>query len=372
MGSTGAGASGVSRENDLWSVLGQESARSARRSAAMVHKLSSWFVGTFVVAALAVQAVQGQEPAAKDAKGSPSPGPGGAQDGAEPQAPALPPGVVARVNGRDIKLEDYTGYLLASLGKSKLDELIDRLLLEEEAKALGVAIEPEKVESMVEEQIDRTIKSLYQGSRESYVAGLAKRRSTLEDQKAKLRQDLYYDALRAEVILKTRQTTEADLKRQFEKTHGEGGVQHVVRHILISTRGQGGETPSRPPAEAKERAEKVVQEIQGGLDFVQAVKQYSDDAFTKRNDGRIAHYRKGAYGEAFHQAVTKLTKESPLSGAVESPRGFHVVQLVERTVTRLEDVRPELEKVLRGQPPSTKEKQDLVRRLREKAKIEGL
>ena len=59
-----------------------------------------------------------------------------------PPAPSepLPPGVIARVNGKDLTLQDYLGYLYASFGKSRLEELIDRLLVEEEAKNLGIAL----------------------------------------------------------------------------------------------------------------------------------------------------------------------------------------------------------------------------------------
>ena len=105
---------------------------------------------------------------------------------------------------------------------------------------------------------------------------------------------------------------------------------------------------------------------------MQAVKQYSDDALTKKNDGRIPLYQKGFYGEAFHNAVTQLTPEKPISGIVESPRGFHIIQLIERQTTRFEDVKAEVEKQVRTQAPSAMERKLLLDRLRAKAKIEGL
>jgi parvulin-like peptidyl-prolyl isomerase len=299
----------------------------------------------------------------------------------------LPPGVLARVNGKDITLDDYVGYLFASLGKSRLDEFVDRLLVEEEAKTLGVAIAPQQVETALEERIDRTVKGLYQGKEESFIESLAKRRTSLEEHRAKLRQDLYYEMLWSEVVLKSRQVTDADVQRQFERSYGEGGVLYTLRHVLVSARAAGTVPPGSPAgegdpgrggpslrtaAEARERAEKILKEIQGGLDFAQAVKQYSDDAFTKKNEGRIPHYRKGFYSDAFHNAVTQLTPESPQSGVVESPRGFHILQLVEKQVTKLDQVRADLEKVVKTQAPTVKEKHELIARLRAKSKVEGL
>ncbi len=301
--------------------------------------------------------------------------------------PGLPPGVLARVNGKDITLDDYVGYLFASLGKSRLDEFVDRLLVEEEAKTLGVVIAPQQVETALEERLDRTVKGLYQGNKDSFAESLAKRRTSLEEHRAKLRQDLYYEMLWSEVVLKSRQVTDADVERQFERSYGEGGVLYTLRHILVSARTAGTVPPgsaagegdpgaggpsARTTAEARERAEKILKEIQGGLDFVQAVKLYSDDAFTKKNEGRIPHYRKGFYSDAFHNAVTQLTPESPQSGVVESPRGFHILQLVEKQVTKLDQVRADLEKVVKTQVPTVKERHELISRLRAKSRVEGL
>jgi parvulin-like peptidyl-prolyl isomerase len=309
-------------------------------------------------------------------------------EGAAARAPAdgppsgeLAPGVLARLNGRDIRVDEYAGYLLASLGKSRLDEYIDRLLLEEEAKRLEVAVSPEEVEASVEERIDRTVKGLYKGAKENYLANLARRRTTLEEEKARLRQERYYELLREKVILKTREVGDDAMRRQFETAYGEDGVKYVLRHILISWRAvPGGEPkvaaaggePARTKAEARERAEKVLKELQAGGDFAQAAKQYSDEPRTRDNEGRIPTYRKNFYGEDFHQAVLQLTPERPLSGIVETPRGFHLIQLVEKQVTQLDSVRAEVEKAVRTQPPSAAERLELTKRLRDKAKIEGL
>ena len=209
----------------------------------------------------------------------------------------------------------------------------------------------------------------------------------MEEEKARLRQERYYDILREKVILKTREVTDEDIRREFERVYGDGGVRYTLRHILISTRpatprpdeGAPGQDPAkvapepaRTKEEARERAEKVLAEIRGGLDFVQAVKQYSDDHFTKKNDGRIPTYRKGTYGNDFHAAAVNLTTQGPVSGVVESQRGFHIIQLVEKTEAKLDDTRAEIEKMAKSQPPSPRERLELTSRLREKAKIEGL
>src|SRR5688572_2391806 len=297
-------------------------------------------------------------PAAEKAPEAPQAPPAAAPPAAAPPGadPRFPPGVVARVNGRDITVDEYAGYLLASMGKSRLDEYVDRLLLDAEAKSIGITVTQEEVEASVEERLDRTIKGLYKGNKEAYAANLERRRSSVEEERARLRQDRYYDLLREKVILKTREVGDEDIRREFERVHGEGGVRYTLRHILISTRpgpsrpeeaapgddaAKAAPEPARTKAEARERAEKVLGEIRGGLDFVQAVKQYSDDQFTKKNDGRIPTYRKGAYGNDFHAAVEGLSPQSPVSAIVEAKggHGYHIIQLVEKIETKLDDVR---------------------------------
>ncbi len=146
----------------------------------------------------------------------------------------------------------------------------------------------------------------------------------------------------------------------------------MLRHILVSKRVRTSEGPVRSDSEARARAAQILGELEGGLDFVQAVKQYSDDTFTKRNEGRIVHYRKEFYGDEFHQAVNSLVAEQPRSGVVASPRGYHLVELIERRATKFEDVKVELEAFFKTRPPTVEEKHALTARLREKAEIEGL
>lgn len=291
------------------------------------------------------------------------------------QAPNLPPGVLARVNGREVTVQDYTAYLFATLGRSKLNEFLDRLLTEEEAKRLGVIPTPEEVEERVEARVESAIRALHQGSVDRFQETLAKRGLTMEEHKQKLRQENAYSILEEKCILKDRKVTEQDLRQRFEQTYGEGGVQYEIRHILVSTRPRP-QNPGepRPPAmseqDARLKAEALSKELQGGADFVQLVRSSSDDELTRRNDGRIAQYRKGYRGQEFHDAVAKLTEENRLSGVVRSPQGFHLIQLIEKKLTRFEDRKDEIQKVLVSQPPTPQERATFIKALREKAKLE--
>ena len=296
-------------------------------------------------------------------------GDAGTDAGGEDEA-GLPEGVLARVNGRDVTVEEYAAYLLASIGKSKLDEYVDRLLIQAEAEELDIEITPQRVEELLSERIERTIEALHQGDRELFIASLEKRSTSLEDYQAQLRQEIYYDALREGIILSRRTVTDEDVRREFERVYGEDGTQLVLRHVLVATRAGPIDGEGRSETEAKERAETILKEIQGGLRFEEAVAKYSDDNYRKRNGGLIPHYREGLFGKDFHEAVSALTMENPVSGVIASPRGYHIAKLVERRTTRFEDVAKELREALEKRPPTPRERHELITALRAKATIE--
>ncbi len=300
------------------------------------------------------------------------------KEGAPENARALPAGVLARVGGKDITFQEYSQYLYSIYGRTKLNDLIDRILIEEEARRLGIAVTPEEVEKEVQAQIEKTLRGLYQGDQAKLEDNLKQRGMTLVDHREKLRQEAAYSLLRDAAIIKVRAVSEADLKQQFEKVYGEGGVRLELRHLFIATRdakagtGNTGNAGANLPSdqEAREKAEKILKELRGGADFIQMVKTYSDDLLTKRNDGRIPVYYKNYYGEEFHQAVMGLTEENRLSGVVRSPRGYHIVYLVRREKTRFEDKKAEILEFLKTQPPTTRERQEFLKGRRAQAKIE--
>ncbi|MBN1443235.1 MAG: peptidylprolyl isomerase [Planctomycetes bacterium] len=285
----------------------------------------------------------------------------------------LPPGVVARVDGRDIVLREYADYLLASIGKRKLGEYIDRLLIAAEAQREGIVVTPQEVDELVESRIERTIDGIFQGDRGRYLEALERQGTSLEDRMDELRQSLYYETLLTKIILKRREIGDDALRLEFERVYGKDGVRFDLRHILVSTgrrTGPDGDAlPPRQEAAARARAEGILQEIRAGADFVEQVKKYCDDTFTRRGEGRIPSYSASLFGPEFHAAVLKLSAEQPISEVVRSPRGFHIIQFLGRQETKFEDVKAALLEDLRRRPPSAKESLDAMARLREKAEI---
>ncbi len=81
--------------------------------------------------------------------------------------------------------------------------------------------------------------------------------------------------------------------------------------------------------QAKELAQSLLDSIKGGADFGLLAKQYSEDPGSAVQSGDLGFVQRGVFYPEFEAAAFAL-EEGELSGVVESPVGFHVIQLIER------------------------------------------
>ncbi|MBI5476868.1 MAG: peptidylprolyl isomerase [Ignavibacteriales bacterium] len=86
----------------------------------------------------------------------------------------------------------------------------------------------------------------------------------------------------------------------------------------------------------KQLAQKILDSISAGGDFASFASRYSDDPGTKPSGGDLGFVRRGEFFPEFEEAVFSL-KDKELSQVVETPIGFHIIQLMER---RGEQVHP--------------------------------
>lgn len=94
--------------------------------------------------------------------------------------------------------------------------------------------------------------------------------------------------------------------------------------------------------EAKAKAQKLVAEIRGGVDFVKLVRENSDDAASKEKDGDFATLRPtDNIPDAIKSAVFAL-KQGEVSEPVEQPNGFYILRAEEISYRPLAEVRNEL------------------------------
>ncbi|MCF6268806.1 MAG: peptidylprolyl isomerase [Melioribacteraceae bacterium] len=80
---------------------------------------------------------------------------------------------------------------------------------------------------------------------------------------------------------------------------------------------------------ARKLAESLLDSLRHGADFAQLATKYSDDPGSKTQGGDLGSVQRGVFYPEFESAAFAL-EEKEISGVVESPVGFHIIQLLER------------------------------------------
>jgi len=96
----------------------------------------------------------------------------------------------------------------------------------------------------------------------------------------------------------------------------------TVRHILIRVAENASEEDA---AKAKSRAEAVKKEIEGGLDFAEAAKKYSEDSSSAASGGNLDPFADGEMVQEFSDAAFK-TKVGEISEPVKTVYGWHIIK----------------------------------------------
>ena len=104
----------------------------------------------------------------------------------------------------------------------------------------------------------------------------------------------------------------------------EGVARMRASHILFSTEGM----DDTGKASVKEQAEKVMEEIKGGLDFALAASQYGQDG-TAQTGGDLGWFAKEDFVEPFANATYAAKSTGLLPNLVETEYGYHIISVTE-------------------------------------------
>jgi peptidyl-prolyl cis-trans isomerase C len=132
--------------------------------------------------------------------------------------------------------------------------------------------------------------------------------------------------------------TDEALKKEYETIKaGLGDKEYRARHILV---------------EKKEDAEGLIKQLQAGSKFEDLAKANSKDPGSKDNGGDLDWAVPSNYVKPFADALVALQKGKYTATPVQSPFGFHVIQLDDirdAKAPSFEEVKAQLTQRLQGQ-----------------------
>jgi len=153
------------------------------------------------------------------------------------------------------------------------------------------------------------------------------RRWLADDQRRQLFAQRLIEAQRQKGKLRPIPPTDAQMREFWEQNR----AQQPQRPATVSFR----QIVVRPVPDsaarqrALARADSLVLELRRGADFAAAAKRFSADSASAAQGGELGWFRRGVMVKEFEDVAFRL-RPGEISGAVETPFGFHVIKL-ERT-----------------------------------------
>lgn len=298
------------------------------------------------------------------------------------QAEAAPDAPVATVNGETIskgqlerELAGIQGRMarqgqpvpdeaLSQIRDQVLDQMIGEELLFQESHKQKIHVDDQKIQAQIDE-MGQSFEDKAAFDLALTNAGLSREVLTERLRRQMAIQQLIEDKIVAGVVVAEARADE------FYKANPEIFVQPEqvrARHILIRTEA---EADAAAKAEARKQIDEIRQKATDGEDFAALAKTHSQDPGSKENGGDLGFFARGQMVKPFEDVAFGL-KEDEVSQVVETPFGFHLIQVTGRKpaeTVAYETVKPRILEHLKQQ--AIREKLDAyVDGLRQGAKIE--
>jgi peptidyl-prolyl cis-trans isomerase C len=206
--------------------------------------------------------------------------------------------------------------------KELLDLMVDQELLYQAAVKGGFAPSDQKVE----EEFAKGGQGFK--SPEEFEAALARNGMDKTSYSSFLKRRISVDSMLQEQIAKNVKVTDAEVDEfhtgNIEKFATPEQVR--ARHILVKM--ESGATAEQKAAAKKKIEEVLVKAREGGVDFAELAKVYSEGPSAPQG-GDLGLFTRGRMVPAFEEAAFSM-KAGEISGVVETQFGYHIIKVEER------------------------------------------
>jgi peptidyl-prolyl cis-trans isomerase C len=252
---------------------------------------------------------------------------------------------------------------LATLKKDILEGLIEREILYQESQKAGIKIKDQPVDQQL-----AAIKKRFPTEAE-YTNALSKMNLTEDEIKAQISRGLAIRELIDKQIASKIVITDAETKAYYDDNPQlfKQSEQVKASHILIKV-DSGADDAKK--SESLKKIKDIQQKINGGGDFAELAKEYSEGPSNTRG-GDLGYFRRGQMVKPFEDTAFSM-KADEVSDIVETRFGYHIIKVYdikpEQTLAYA-DVKDKLNQRMK-QEKIEKEANQYINQLKKDAKIE--
>ncbi len=244
---------------------------------------------------------------------------------------------IAAVVGNEIILEselDFQTNMAAqqqrtvptpAMKKQVLNAIIQEKLLYQQALIDSITVTDDEVDRQLDYQTQMFIQQYGSKERVEEVYGMS-----MEKIKRELRDDLRKNLMSQRVQEKrfgTVEATKRETEEFFEEYRDSLGLipeKYELSRIFINPRAS-----DKVKEKFRSFAQSLIDSIKNGADFATLAKKYSEDPGSAAGGGDLGFVKKGVFFSEFEAAAFALNP-GEISGVVETPVGFHIIQLLEK------------------------------------------
>lgn len=238
----------------------------------------------------------------------------------------LPDHILAQVDDEQITVDDFNremkelvlepdketkGRNLGNLKEAYLDQVIERKILVQEARRLGIRVSQEELNQAISE-----IKKDYPG--EGFGEKLGLKGMTLEEWKARLEEKLLAEKMIRNALYYRGEIDEKEALRYYEEHPSQFQIPQKVRarQIVVAT---------------EEEAIQILNQLRKGENFEKLAAKRSLGP-EKAEGGNLGYFSQGERPSEFDHVFTM--EVGGISEVIKSPYGYHIFKLDEKTEPR--------------------------------------
>ncbi|MBX3007556.1 MAG: peptidylprolyl isomerase [Melioribacteraceae bacterium] len=206
-----------------------------------------------------------------------------------------------------------------------LNEMIEEKFMYAQAELDSVTVKDEQVNQQLEYQINYFVQQYGSRERLEQVYGMPVeklKRSLYDDTKKNLMVQVLQQKRFGQVEASRKEVE--DFYDTFKDSLGIVPDKYHISHIF-----QNPKTGDRVKTKAREFAQFLLDSLKKGADFDELAKKYSDDPGSASQGGDLGFVKRGVFYPEFEAAAFALMPNQ-MSTVIESPVGFHIIQLLER------------------------------------------